>query len=307
MEIYYQGTDITDMVQVNSCIVRDTASGRCDSLEIEFGNAAGWYSWGPEEDDVIVVSHNGYDSGMMYVNKILPANGNYSILAASLPCSARKKEYRSFYEQSIEDIMRICAARSGMEYKIFGLDAGIIIPYIEQENEGCASFLNKLLTLESAALKAVNGSLTAISYAYAQSLDPKQTIELSAGQDGVRYRRDGTTYKSLTVKTPYAMATAVDSIVSGKHLGLTIGHYPAMSNLQAARWARGKLLYLNRQCESVVIRSGYNPGITALIRIDIEGDTDASGEWLVDEVEHDLKNLTTVSTLRRCNYSIGGY
>ena len=54
MEVYYQGTDITDMVRVNSCIVRDTAGGRCDSLEIEFGNAAGWYSWGPEEDNKII-------------------------------------------------------------------------------------------------------------------------------------------------------------------------------------------------------------------------------------------------------------
>ena len=53
MEIYYQGADITGMVQVRKCIARDTSGGRCDSLEIEFDNAAGWYNWGPEEDDQI--------------------------------------------------------------------------------------------------------------------------------------------------------------------------------------------------------------------------------------------------------------
>ena len=61
MEVYYQGTDITDMVRVNSCIVRDTAGGRCDSLEIEFGNAAGWYSWGPEEDNNVKLVRKGFE------------------------------------------------------------------------------------------------------------------------------------------------------------------------------------------------------------------------------------------------------
>ena len=51
MTIYYQGKDITRYVQVRKCIARDTCGERCDSIEIEFENAAGWYRWQPEEDD----------------------------------------------------------------------------------------------------------------------------------------------------------------------------------------------------------------------------------------------------------------
>lgn len=304
MEIYYQGTDITDMVQVNACIVRDTAAGRCDSLELEFGNAAGWYSWGPEEDDQIIVAHNGYDSGVMYVNRILPEDGKYRIMAASLPCKARAKENKSYIGKTIEEIMRSCAALSGMAFQMYGVDGGTIIPYIERVNEGCAAFLYRLLTLESAALKCVNGKYTAISFAYAQAMSASQSVELLANQEGTRYRRSGMMYKSLTLKTPYAQATAEDTLVASSHTSLTVNDVPALDDIQAGRWARGKLLYLNRQCESVVIQNDFNPGLTALSRVDITGDTDASGEWLVDEVEHDIKNLTSTATMRRCNYTI---
>lgn len=304
MEILYQGTDITDMVQVNACTIRDSAAGRCDSMELEFGNAAGWYSWGPEEDDQIIVAHSGYVSGPMYVNKILPEDGKYRILAASLPCKARAKEYRSFIGYTIEEIIRACAAAAGMDYRLYGIDGGTVIPYIERDNEGCASFLHKLLTLESAALKCVNGRFAAISYSYAQAQDAAQTMRLSAKQEGARYRRDGTMYKCLTVKTPYAAATAEDVLVADGHAGMTVNYLPAMDNVQAGRWARGKLLYLNRQCESVVVQSSFNAGLTALSRVNIVGDTDATGLWLVDELEHDIKNMITTTTMRRCNYTI---
>lgn len=305
MEVYYQGTDITDMVRVNSCIVRDTAGGRCDSLEIEFGNAAGWYSWGPEEDNKIIVAHSGYDSGIMYVNKILPEDGKFRILATSLPCRARSKANASFINRTIEEIMRACAAVSGMDYQIIGIDPQIVIPYIERNDEGCAAFLDRLLTLESAALKCLDGKFMAIGYEYAQDRTSSQIVTLSANQEGTKYRRDGTSYKKLTIKTPYACATAKDEAVAESHMQLVIsGTLPVMNDIQAGRWARGKLFSLNRQCESLVMGNTFNAGLTAMTRIDIDGDTDATGEWIVDEVEHDMINLTTTATMRRCIWSI---
>ena len=120
MEVYYQGTDITDSVQVKSCIVRDNGGGRSDSLAIEFDNASSWHSWRAEEDNQIEITHNGYDSGIMYVNRITPENDVYTIIASSLPCKAREKGYRSFYKKSIEEIMRQCAMESNMDFSIYG-------------------------------------------------------------------------------------------------------------------------------------------------------------------------------------------
>lgn len=300
MEIFYQDKDITELVNVRKCIVRDTAGKRCDSLEVEFENEAGWYSWGPEKDDRIVIKHNGYNSGTMYVNSILTESGYYRILAASLPCAAREKASRAYYQKSIEHIMRDCAAASGMGFRIFGIDGAQIIPYIERNNEGCASFLDRLLMLEGAALKCIDGKYTAIGISYAQDLQAVQEMELLAGEGGAAYQRCGTPYRRLTVKTPYACSSAEDSAVPETCVSITECGLPAMDDIQAARWARGMLLALNRKCESVRAQGDFNAGMTAMIRIDIGGDTDASGEWITEEVEHDLVNLKTTVLLRRC-------
>ncbi|MDO4620037.1 MAG: hypothetical protein Q4B09_05375 [Lachnospiraceae bacterium] len=292
------------MVQVRKCIVRDTAGGKCDSLEIEFENAAGWYSWGPEEDDTIVVAHKGYDSGVMFVNSVIPEDGKYRIIATSLPCKARAKGYQSFHEKTLKDIIKACAMASGMSYKLLGVEGDVMIPYIEREYEGCAAFLNRLLSLEGAVLKCVNGNYAAIGIDYAQERNALQTAVISAQQTGVQYFRNGQKYRSITVRTPYAKATAIDELVSSSHAQVTINYLPASNDLQAKRWACGKLLWINRQCESVVIKSEFNAAMTAMNRVDIVSDTDASGNWVVAEVEHDLFNETSTTTLNRCIVSI---
>lgn len=305
MEIYYQGTDITDSVQVKSCTVRDNGSGRCDSLLLQFDNAASWHIWAPEEDDQIVVAHNGYESGVMYVNRILPENDTYTLLATSLPCKARAKGYTSFSGKTIEEIMRQCAMKSSMDFAIYGIDPKTVIPYVERSNEGYAAFLSRLLMLEGAILKCVNGKYTAIGIQYAQEMDAAQSLQLKAIQDGVSYTSSGTTYKGAKVCTPYASATAEDTAVPESHSWYNIGgELPARNNIQAARWARGKLLALNRACEQVTIQTEFNPGLTALSRIDIESSAVTSGQWLIEDVEHDFVNLQTTATLRRCIWSI---
>lgn len=304
MEIYYEGTDITGDVQVSRCIVRDTSGGRCDSLEIEFENAAGWYNWGPQEDDQILVTSDGYDSGIMFLNTVLPEDGRFRILATSLPCSTREKAYMSFAGKTIEDIVRTCAIDSGMDCRFYGIDKTAVIPYIQRNNESCAAFLHRLLYLEGACLKCINGVYTAIDILCAQELEPAQGIEINAQQSGALYRRNGQKYAQLTVETPYARATATDCSVADGHIGVTINNTPARDSVQAGRWARGLLLQKNRVCESLEIQSEFNPGFAPMLRIDIEGDTDATGEWIIDEVEHDFIQRTSIATMRRCIRSI---
>lgn len=305
MKIYYQGKDITGMVQTKSCVVRDTAGERCDSLEIVFEHAAGWYSWGTEEDDQIVVVNGGYDSGIMYVNTILPEDGKYRIIATSLPCAARNCEYKSYANKTIEEIMRDCAMQSGMDFQIYGIDGKTVIPYIQREHEGAAAFLSKLLMLEGAALKCVNGRYVAIGYGYAQEREPVTAIYVRPSQQGTRYSRGGQKLKALTIKTPYAEATARDLMVGSTHPHLKItGKLPALNDIQAGRWARGKLLHVNRKCETVTISTAFDPVMTAMMRVNITGSTDATGEWLVEDVKHDIINRKTLTRLHRCIYSI---
>lgn len=300
MELYYQGKDITGFAQISKCVVRDTCGDRCDSLEIEFENAREWASWGPAEDEKILVAHRGYDSGTLYVNTVIPDEGRYRILATSLPVAARQKAFRSFAGKTVEDILTICAMESGMDWQVFGLDGQAVIPYIQREDETAAKFLRRLLKMEGATLKCVNGKYTAIGIAYAQARAAHQSVIVTTEARNARYTRTGTGAKSLTVKTPYAEARAEDTAQSESGIQIVTGQVPAMTSIQAGRWARGLLLEYNRQRETVVLQSEYNAGMTAMTRIDIEGDTPASGSWLIEEAEHDLINETTTTTLHRC-------
>lgn len=304
MNLYYQGTDITGYVRMRSCVVRDSAGERCDSLKIELDDAKTWIGWGPQEDDKIRVTHGGYDSGTLFLHTILPENGVYTLLATALPCGARKKEYRSFTGKSLEEIMRSCGMVSGMGYALFGLDGRITIPYIQQENEGCAAFLRRLLQAEGAELKCVNGKYTGIGILYAQELPASQSLELTPSTDKAEYRRSGNSLRSLTVRTPYGSATATDAAVSSSHSRTVRNDLPARDSAQAGRWARGLLLAENRKCESLTLETAFNIGFTSMTRINITGSTDATGEWLVQEAEHDFINLTSRAVLHRCIRSI---
>lgn len=300
MEIFYQGTNITQYVIVRSCVARDAAGARCDSLDIEFENAAGWYGWGPEEDDKILVTHEGYDTGTMYVNTILPEDGRFRIFATALPCKSRRKMNRSFAGKTIGEIMQSAAMASGMDYALFGIDEKAVIPYIQQENESSAAFLLRLLMLEGATIKCVNGKYTGIGLGYAQDRKPHQTLELSAGRNGFDYRRNGAKLRSLTVKTPYASATATDGSVPTSHISTVANEHPAMNSIQAGRWAKGLLLDINRKCESLKVETELNIGFSAMTRIDITGNTDATGEWLIETAEHDFINKASTVLMRRC-------
>lgn len=306
MEIFYRGrgsngdfTRIDGMVMPRKCVSRDTCGARCDSLEIEFENAAGWFAWGPQEDDEIMVSLNGYDTGIMYLNTILPEDGKYRILATALPCKARRKEWQSYTNRTIEDIMRACAMRTGMTFQIYGIDGKTVIPYVEQENESAAAFLNRILTWEGAALKCVNGGYAAIGYEYAQERAAHQHISIAPDQRGAEYKRGGAKLKGVTVKTPYAEASAEDLAVDDRMNRMTISDAPAMTDIQAGRWARNILRHHNLQCESLTFSGQFNPGMTAMTRIDVTGATDAEGEWLITDAEHDFYNKTTKARMQR--------
>lgn len=304
MRIFYQGTDISDMVTTTACVIRDTCGSRCDSVELEFDNAAGWYSWGPEEDDVIVVTESGYDSGRMYVHEIVPFNGKYRILAASLPCKSRAKGYQSFYNKTLGEITRMTAAAAGLGYQMWGVKENLLIPYIARDGESCAAFLDRLLTLEGAVLKCINGRFDAIGIEWAQNRTARQAFEVRADGRAAEYSRTGTKIKGLTVVNALASAYAEDTSVPSTHERMTCGGLPLRNAAQAGRWARGKLLHYNRSCEAVYLQTGYDPGMTAMEKVNLTGDTDATGEWLVEEVTHDLIKMTSEATLRRCIRSI---
>lgn len=299
MNLYYEGVDITGSVNITRCIHRDVSHGRADSLEIEMDHAAAWYRWGAKTDDTIRITHNGYDTGILYLNAVYPERDKFKILATSLPSAARRKAWGTYKNKSLETITRHLAAECGLEAKLYGIDAALTYPFLLRRNEGCAAFLDRLGKWEGTVIKAFNGAFRAISVEYAQGLEPSRNLRITTDQKGVTYtKRENTKFSGVTVSTPYAQATVHDANAGGNnHPVLT--NLPARDAAQAMRFARGLLMMHNREAEKLIVSTSFDAALTSMIRIDVSGNTDANGQWLVDEVEHDIYNGHSTARMLR--------
>lgn len=304
MELYYNGVDISEQVDIAKCVHHETSGGRCDCLEIEMEDAGAWYAWEPQADDTIIAALNGYQTGKLYLNTILPMGGKFRLLATSTPGAARRKGYASYIDVSLGELMASCASECGMNSALFGLDEEIRYPFLLRKMEGAAAFVDRLMRWEGAAFKAVGGRFAGISIAAIQDRAAAQTIELGADTPGVTHiKRSDSKWAGLTVRTPYAECSAVDDGASGG-VYIRTSDLPALDEAQAGRWARGLLLTHNRRAETLTIASEFNAGLSAMARVDIESATEMGGAWIVDEVEHDLVGGATTATLVRCIYGI---
>lgn len=203
MQLIYQGTDITNYVEIAQANHRDAASGRCDALEITLESASDWFRWQPVEDDTIRVTHDGYDTGTLYLNRVYPEDGRYTIHATSLPSSARKKAWKSYEGLTLTEIVSACASEAQFGYELYGMERAMRYDYLLRKDEGCAAFLNRIAEWECAFLKCYDGSFRLIGLDFAQSLAVTQTIELMSDQKGARYMRDPSArYSGVTVITP---------------------------------------------------------------------------------------------------------
>ncbi|NLV58683.1 MAG: hypothetical protein GXY67_07915 [Clostridiales bacterium] len=299
MQFIYEGTDITEHMEIRGCVHRDLSGGRADSLELVVGNAAKWFAWGPKRDDKVLVSHNGYDTGTLFISMILPEEGRYRLIATATPSAVRRKAYGTYENITLAGLMRACAAECGMDWALFGLEGSIRYPFLLRKDEGVTAFLQRVLEMEGATLKCLNGKLVAIGIEYAQEQKAGQNIEIQSATPGFFYRQRGGRWDSVTVMSPYgegrAVDTAADTLESRIYTDL-----PAHDSLSAGRWARGLLLCHNRRAEEMEFVTPYNPGMTALARVDVTSVTDAAGEWVIDEAQHDFfKGSTKVKMVRK--------
>lgn len=301
MELIWQGTDITDSVSIRSAVHRDYSCGRSDCLDMELYSARNWYDWQPEVGDKLELTEGNYSTGTLFLNTVLPYEGYYRIIATSMAGTAKRQKTASYENMTLAQIMDLCAAECGMQSARFGVSDGLTYPYLIRDNMGAAEFLEELVRREGCALKCIGGKLTAIAVEYAQNLPVAHTIEYDIEQSQARYiDRRYDRWASVRLISPLGEGTATDSTVPAANGGMTFTCFCPPDVGTAKRWAHGILLMHNRQAETMELNMEYNDGLSAMVRVDIESDSDAAGEWLVDTCEHDFVNLRTCLTLVRC-------
>ena len=305
IRMIYEGKDITRDVVITKCVHRDVSRGKCDMLELELDHAATWYKWDPQRDETIEISCGGYSTGKLYLNTIKPEQRHFRILATALPSGSRQKKYDSFEQKTLMEIGARCAAECGLGFQTYGISGGLEYPYLLRAMEGSAEFLSRLAAMEGAALKIVNGACKLIGIQWAQALPRCALLHITTKQQNcVHCYTEHGKFGGIRVVSPFAQASAADATARGYIQ--TRADLPVRDSAQAGRWARGLLISHNREADMLTLTdAAYNPALTAMAHVTVDGDTDAKGEWLIDEVEHDFFNGRDTLRLLRFVTGIG--
>jgi len=300
--LFYNGQDITNEVDIIECVLRDVSGGESDCLNLRLDHADEWFRLNPQKNDTIQVKRGGYDSKTLYLNTVVPEDGAYRIYATGAKSCPMAPRSQSFEHMSFSSIMGLCAGECGMGAKAYGVSPPNY-EYLLRDNLSAPGFLERLANREGAALKAMDGKYTAIGVQYAQGLSAMHAMELESDQLDSEYidRRD-MKWASLQIKTPFGSGTARDSDISGT--GRIITDLPVDNDAMAYRWAKGLLLWHNRKSEILNIEMDFNPGYTAMVRIDVKSRTKANGQWIIDTVEQNLLDGRTKARMYRCLNSI---
>ncbi len=300
MKLYYQGVNIAPSVEISECIHRESSGGKSDCLEIVFEDAQNWYSWQPKADDTISVNVDGYDTGTMYLNTVFPQDGKFRVLATGVSKAGRTIGSEGYSEITLENLISNCAAACGMEGKLYGMDGTVQYRYLVRDRESTAGFIDRILRMEGAGFKTVSGRFAGIGIQSIQEQEAAQSIYIRAGQTGITHiDRPDKRLSGLTVKTPFGEASAYDDGASDGNYRICV-NAPAQSDTEAGRWARGLLLMHNRMAETIRMETEFNPGLSALGRVRLVSESNMDGEWIADEVEHDLLRGKSACTLVRC-------
>lgn len=301
--LYYRGTDITDDVDIIECVLKDVSGGEADCLNLKVDHADKWFQWGTAKNDTLRVTRAGYDSKTLYLNTIVPEDGAYRIYATGSKAVPYPARYQKWEKVGFQSIMSTCAGECGMGFSAYGVPAGTY-RYLMRNNLSAPVFMEILANREGAVLKALNGQYKAIGVQYAQGLSAMHQLELDDDQMDSEYidRRD-LSWSSCSIKSIFGNGVAVDSKSSGKSRVIT--DLPVEDDATAYRWAKGILMMHNRQSEILNIEMDFNPGYTAMVRIDVKSRTDANGQWIIDRVEQNLLDGRTKARMYRCITGIG--
>ncbi len=304
MQIYWQGTDITSYVSIAACVNRECSRGGNDMLDLTMRNAASWFSWGPETDDAIRIIHKGYDTGTMYLHTMVPEGDGFRVLATGTKSGAQRQAWGSYKGYSLRELMIRVAGECGMKSSLYGTEGKWIYPYLERADEGPGAFLNRIAGFENIYLKAVGGAFRGIYLPWAQERPAAEKITVTAGREGAKYiRREREKWGKVIVRGTGFESWAADTEETGRPEKIITG-LPVSDRAAAGRWARGILTAHNMQCETLEIETTLNARLTAMVRVDVTGNTSANGSWIVDEAEHDMKEEKSRVRLARCITSV---
>lgn len=183
LKVYVNDKEITSSIAVHGCIYETHAEGCADTLEITFADTKKeWENWKPSnKGDTVRITDGSLDSGKMFIDRIDPQDGKYTLRAASVPKSMFAVKSRSFEKMTLPRLASKIASEHSLECKIYSVPE-VQIAYLTQQGLSDVAFLQRQCDRAGCSFLVYNGALCVYSQQDIEGRDPSKTITLGSGE-----------------------------------------------------------------------------------------------------------------------------
>lgn len=293
IQVKFRGVDISKEVSINRCYHDMYCEGRSDTLHIRFNDSQNqWDRWQPKVGDEISVLYGSIGTGKMFVDRAIPENGLYTLIATSIPSTAKDGKSKAWQKIFLSQIGKEIAKNHGLAFESYGV-MDVQYDYILQTNETDFSFFQRLCVLEGCAYLVFNGVLVMYSQSYMESISPVKTIAVTLDGDYKFIDNSARLYGSCLIERGLYKGTytagngAIRQYVPEMKLPITMSNQS-----EADRYAKNLLRNVNKGMLKGYIYSRIMPEFAAASTANLENYRAASwnGTVFFTHIRNDYAN-----------------
>lgn len=305
LRIKYNNEDISNMIDLQSCILTDRYGGLLDSIKLVINDIdKKWCGYGVKKGDEIVITTDTYTTGMMYVTQFEHQKGVVVIDAVSLKPSKKEVKSKIWLDVRLFEILNDCAKNNGLELKTYGV-TDYYYKSLAQIHKTDLEFVSAICKREGYSIKVDDNCLIVFNEYYLESQSTNLKITPNDIEDNYSFVRVSNCTNNVTVshydfENGLIEHTAIDDEIVGD---AKIVNEMVSSHDEARRHSYGYLRDYNKKHITGYITMPYNSKISAGTLFYAEGFKEFDGKYVVAEVSHNTKKeLSNLIVRRTLNY-----
>ena len=300
LKVFYNGTDITDDISINSCIHDMFACSTADTLTLKFNDINKvWDSWKPQNEDLISIVCGVAKSGAMYIDSVIPENGLMTMRASSIPPTAKTVNNKSWENVRLLQLAKEIADRHGLGFESYGVEDRLY-SYVRQDNKPDFEFLQQRCELESLAFLVYDKKLVLYSEEYLEKQDPVKTITVDTDKDFTYTDNAQKGYGKITIKNGDLTGTYASTNKLSKVKDIVISTYMSGQD-EANRFAKGILRQENKNLATGIFKDAIMREFSAgsIMGIKTTGANSWNGNAFISHIRQDYVNSVSKVFFRK--------
>ena len=304
LKVFYNGSDITDSISINTCIHDMYACSTADTLTLKFNDINKvWDSWKPKNEDIISIVCGVAKSGAMYINSVVPENGLMTLRASSIPPTAKTVNNKSWENIRLLQLAKEIANRHGLGFESYGVEDRLY-SYVRQDNMPDFEFLQQRCELESLAFLVYDKKLILYSEEYLEKQKPIKTITIDTDKEFTYTDNALKGYGKITVKNGDLTGTYKSSNGLSRVKELVIQTYMSGQD-EANRFAKGILRQENKNLATGIFKDAIMREFSAgsVMGIKTTGANSWNGNAFISHIRQDYVKSTSKVFFRKAEVS----